>query len=292
MSALPQRAGSEDGGATVDSTAVRAGAYTHHLKILSPDPEALATFYSQVMDMKAERLDDGWICRGPGRRVLFGKGAAKTVEFMSFACRDREGFASLAARAESEGLPLENVATPLFKDAFAVKDPCGNRIIFGLAEQDEPMTGIKGPLQHFNIRAQAVEEIEDFYVGKLGFMISDRVRNKEGALTTSFMRSNHEHHTMGCFKNVNPSIDHHAYETGEWIGIRDWCDNFAKHRVQTMWGPGRHGPGNNLFVFITDPDGNWIEISAELEVIKDRPFVEWVHEERTLNLRGKAIMRS
>jgi catechol 2,3-dioxygenase-like lactoylglutathione lyase family enzyme len=276
----------------VDATAVRAGAYTHHLKFLSPDPEALASFYSKVMDMKAEKLGDGWVCRGPGRRVLFGEGPAKTVEFMSFACRDREGFASLRARAESEGLPLDNASTPLFKEAFAVKDPCGNRIIFGLADQDEPSTGIRGPLQHFNIRARSVEEIEDFYVGRLGFMISDRVRNKEGVLTTSFMRSNHEHHTMGCFKNVNPSVDHHAYETGEWIGIRDWCDNFAKYRVQTMWGPGRHGPGNNLFVFITDPDGNWIEISAELEVIYDRPLVEWVHEERTLNLWGKAIMRS
>jgi catechol 2,3-dioxygenase-like lactoylglutathione lyase family enzyme len=276
----------------MEATAVLAGAYTHHLKFLSPDPEALGTFYSNVMDMKLARIGDDWICRGPGRRVLFGKGPAKTVEFLSFACRDREGFTALRKRAESEGLKVNNSSTPLFTEAFAVTDPCGNNIVFGLAEQDEPLEGIRGPLQHFNLRAKMVEEIEAFYVGKLGFMISDRVRNKEGALTTSFMRSNHEHHTMGCFKNVNPSVDHHAYETGQWEGIRDWCDNFAKYRVQTMWGPGRHGPGNNLFVFITDPDGNWIEISAELEVIYDRPLVEWVHEERTLNLWGKAIMRS
>src|ERR1700722_14044517 len=98
----------DDGGTIVDATAVRAGAYTHHLKFLSPDPEGLATFYSQVMDMKAERLGDSWICRGPGRRVLFGKGAAKTVDFMSFACRDRDGLMSLRARAESEGLPIDN----------------------------------------------------------------------------------------------------------------------------------------------------------------------------------------
>ncbi len=276
----------------MQATAVKAGAYTHHMKLLSPDPERLGTFYGNVMNMKLGRVGDDWVCRGPGRRLIIGKGPAKTVAFMSFACRDREGFAALRQRAESEGLGISSSPTPLFGEAFAVTDPCGNVIVFGLAEQDEPMDGIRGPLQHFNIRAQSVEAIEDFYVGKLGFMISDRVRNAEGALTASFMRSNHEHHTMGCFKNVQPSLDHHAYETGEWIGIRDWCDNFAKYDVKTMWGPGRHGPGNNLFVFITDPDDNWIEIRPRLEVIHDRPFVEWTHQERTLNLWGRAIMRS
>jgi catechol 2,3-dioxygenase-like lactoylglutathione lyase family enzyme len=276
----------------MEATAVLAAAYTHHMKLLSPKPEAVGSFYRDVMDMKLDRIGEDWICRGPGRRVIFGKGPANTVAFMSFACRDREGFAALRKRAESEGLSVSSGSTPLFTEAFTVIDPCGNSIVFGLAKEDEPMQGLRGPLQHFNIRAQSVEEIEDFYVGKLGFMISDRVRNAEGALTASFMRSSQDHHTMGCFRNVRPSLDHHAYETGEWIGIRDWCDRFAQYGVKTMWGPGRHGPGNNLFVFITDPDGNWIEISAELEVIRDRPFAEWAHEERTLNLWGKAIMRS
>ncbi len=39
-------------------------------------------------------------------------------------------------------------------------------------------------------------------------------------------------------------------------------------------------------------NGNWIEISAELEVIHDRPSKDWPQEERTLNLWGKAILRS
>ena len=56
---------------------------------------------------------------------------------------------------------------------------------------------------------------------------------------------------------------------------------------------GRHGPGNNLFIFIEDPDGNWIEISAELEVIHDRQVKVWKHEPKTLNLWGPhSIMRS
>ena len=87
-------------------------------------------------------------------------------------------------------------------------------------------------------------------------------------------------------------MDHHSYEAGDWGYIRDWCDHFARHDIQLEWGPGRHGPGNNLFVFITDPDGNWIEVSAELEVIYDRGVVDWPQHPRTLNKWGRAIMRS
>ena len=56
--------------------------------------------------------------------------------------------------------------------------------------------------------------------------------------------------------------------------------------------PGRHGPGNNLFVFIQDCDGNKIELSAELEIVRSRQLIDWPHEARTLNLWGDALMRS
>jgi catechol-2,3-dioxygenase len=106
------------------------------------------------------------------------------------------------------------------------------------------------------------------------------------------MRGNHKHHNLACFYQDRTGIDHHSYEAGEWDTIRDWCDHFARHDISLMWGPGRHGPENNLFIFIKDPDENWIEILAELEVIHDRPVKSWPHEERTLNKWGRAILRA
>ena len=87
-------------------------------------------------------------------------------------------------------------------------------------------------------------------------------------------------------------MDHHSYEAGDWNYIKGWCDHFASNNIKLLWGPGRHGPGNNLFVFIEDVDGNWIEISAELETVHGRPVKNWPQEEKTLNLWGNAIMRS
>jgi catechol 2,3-dioxygenase len=276
-------------------TALKAGAYLHHLHLHSPHPERLATFYGDAMDMKVERgTNHTWLCSGPGRRLLVSEGPAKTLAHGAFACRDRAGLEELRARAHAEGVDAQPFSTSLLaQDAFAVRDPDDNLIVFGLAA-DEPVgqRGLKGPVQHLTLATKDVGAIEAFYAGKLGFAVSDRVRNEAGQVTTSFMRSNHEHHTLACFRSNRHGIDHHSYEAGEWIVIRDWADRFAERDIQLMWGPGRHGPGNNLFIFIEDPDGNWIEVSAELEIIHDRPVKEWPHAERTLNLWGRAIMRS
>jgi catechol 2,3-dioxygenase len=276
-------------------TALKAGAYLHHLHLQSPDPERLATFYGEAMDMSVERQGDhGFACSGPGRRLVVSEGPAKKLAYGAFACRDREGLDDIRAVAQTEGLEPAAVSTPLFaQDAFSVTDPDGNAIVFGLAANETAARpGMKGPIQHLTLATHDVEAIENFYAGKLGFAVSDRVRNKAGEVTTSFMRSNHEHHTLACFRSNRQGIDHHSYEAGEWNVIRDWADRFAEREIPLMWGPGRHGPGNNLFIFIEDPDGNWIEVSAELEVIHDRPVKEWPHAERTLNLWGRAIMRS
>ena len=280
-------------------TTVQAGAYLHHLKLLSPDPAALAAFYGEAMDMAVRREDDGsYLCTGPARRLLIGEGPAKALGFGAFAVRDEASLAAMRARAEQEGIGAEPFEGSLFKPgAFVVADPDGNRIVFGLGVEQAPTPGIRGPIQHLTLATSDVQAIEDFYAGKLGFGVSDRVVNDAGRTTTCFMRSNHEHHSLACFYHGKPElagqgIDHHSYEAGEWVTIRDWCDHLASKNIQLMWGPGRHGPGNNLFIFITDPDGNWIEISAELEVVHDRPVKTWPHGERTLNLWGAAIMRS
>jgi catechol 2,3-dioxygenase len=278
----------------MSAVAVRAGAFLHHLQLQSPMPEKLAAFYGDAMDMSVEKLPDGrWHCFGPQRHLLIAPGQAKALDFSAFGCRDANGLAELRARAKSEGLEPADMASPLLSDAFSVRDPDGNGVVFGLARENvDEGRGMRGPLQHVTLATFDVGRIENFYAGKLGFLVSDRVVNDQGGIATCFMRSNHEHHTLACFLSSRQGLDHHSYEAGEWDTIRDWADRFAGREIRLMWGPGRHGPGNNLFIFIEDLDGNWIEVSAELEVIRDRPVKHWPHGERTLNLWGNAILRS
>ena len=279
---------------TMEFKATQAGIYLHHLAVGSPRPSALAQFYANVMDMTAAKAgEEEWRCEGPGRRVIVSHGEERNLKFAGFACRDKPGLALLRANLKFKGIPQSPSPSPYFgKEAFAVKDPDGNLICFGLAQPEVPRPCLKGPLQHLTLASFDVEAFQEFYSDKLGFEVTDRVLHADGALATCFATSNHEHHTIACFKSDRQGMDHHSYEAGEWNCIRDWCDHFARHDVQLTWGPGRHGPGNNLFAFIQDPDGNWIEISAELEVVCGRPAREWPQEERTLNLWGNAILRS
>lgn len=275
-------------------TAVKAGAYTHHMAITSPDPERLAKYYADTMDMAAERRGDGWLVRGPGRRMVIAKGQQNGLAHVGMGVRDMTAVNELKARAEKEGLAPKPYGGMLFSDgAFTVTDPDGNVLAFGHAPEDKPMKGIRGPLQHITFATQDIARFERFYTEKLGFAVSDYVvRENDGNVMTVFMRSNHEHHTIGVFFQHRTGVDHHSYEAGEWGIMKDWCDRFGDRHIKLDWGPGRHGPGNNLFAFITDPDGNWIEISAELEVIYDRPAKTWKHEERTLNLWGPSRLRA
>ena len=275
------------------SAAVAAGAFLHHLQIESRDPERLAEFYASTMDMSARPLGGGvWRCDGPMRRVLFAPGESKKLGFGAFACRDAGGLAAVRAHAEAGGLAILESPSPLFgAEAFGVRDPDGNLILFGLGQQETQRPGLRGPLQHLTIATKDPVAIELFYAGKLGFLPSDRVAARDGTINTAFLRSNHEHHTLACFRHARQGMDHHSYEAGDWSVIKDWCDRMGDRHVPIMWGPGRHGPGNNIFIFVEDPDGNWIEISAELEVIYDRPVKQWAHEPRTLNSWGRAILR-
>ena len=79
----------------------------------------------------------------------------------------------------------------------------------------------------------------------------------------------------------------------EWNDIRDWGDRFAKERITLFFGPGRHGPGNNLFFMVVDADRNRLEFSAELELAPaDREAGVWPQSEHTLNSWGRAWMRT
>jgi catechol 2,3-dioxygenase-like lactoylglutathione lyase family enzyme len=167
-------------------------------------------------------------------------------------------------------------------------------MVFGVAHpQESACEGLPARLQHIVVASADAARLAEFYQRVLGFVLSDNVVDAEGGVRTSFLRCSSEHHNFAVFQADENRLDHHCYEAGDWSLIRDWGDHMASQHIPIKWGPGRHGPGNNLFLFIHDVDGNWVELSAELEVVTpDRPAGVWPHEERTLNSWGQGFLRS
>ena len=277
-------------------TAVQADIFLHHLEIQSSNPERLSNFYSNIMDMKIDKLSsDKFLCDGPSRKIIITLGKDKTLSHAGMVCRNENNLNGFKDFLNQKELKLKDFNSELYKPgSFSVEDPDKNVICFGVLKDKSTasLNGIHAPLQHLTFASEDVESFQNFYENKLGFQVTDRVVKNNGELATCFTTSNHEHHTIACFKSSKKGMDHHSYEAGDWNHIKGWCDHFASNNIKLVWGPGRHGPGNNLFVFIEDIDGNWIEISAELETVHGRPVKNWPQEERTLNLWGNAIMRS
>jgi catechol 2,3-dioxygenase-like lactoylglutathione lyase family enzyme len=261
----------------------------HHLRRDSPKPEPLARFYGELLGDRVAPLPDGsWLVAGPCRRLVVGEGAAGAVPYFALELQDAAHLAAYRRRLKRG----EDFSSPLFADgAFAVRDPDGRLVVFGLARGLESFNGLPGRLQHFVCATQRLPEMLEFYRGQ-GMIESDRVL-EDKALSAVFLRSDPEHHSFAAFRAPESRPDHHCYETTGWLDIRDWADRMAALRIPLWWGPGRHGPGNNLFFMIEDPDGHKVEFSAELELMpRAMPSRTWPHEQRTLNLWGSAWMRS
>jgi catechol 2,3-dioxygenase len=261
----------------------------HHLRRDSPKPEQLARFYGELLGDRVAPLPDGsWLVAGRDRRLVVGKGAAGAVPYFALEMQDAAHLGAYRKQVKK----AEEFSSPLLGDgAFAVSDPDGRRVVFGVAKELEPPSGLPGRLQHFVCATERLAQMLEFYRG-LGMIESDRVLEGD-ELSAVFLRSDPEHHSFAAFRAPQARPDHHCYETTGWLDIRDWADRMAALRIPLWWGPGRHGPGNNLFFMIEDPEGHKVEFSAELELMpRAMPHRIWPHEQRTLNLWGSAWMRS
>ncbi len=230
--------------------------------------------------------------------MLIARGRSGTLGFGAYRFESADGLTAMRLRLERRGVALAPARTPLFEPCgFAISDPDGNTLLFGLATPAPggPPAGTVLParLQHLVVASVDAGKLVQFYADVVGLPISDKVL-QDDAITACWLRTDHEHHALAVFRTRDRErrLDHHSYEVDDWSLIRDWADHFAGEGIKLDWGPGRHGPGNNLFIMVHDPDGNVIEISAELEVIhSDRPVGIWSHEENTFNKWGEAVFR-
>ena len=277
-----------------------------HIRYDSPDAARLADFYSRTMGMAVSYLSETEILlEAPSRTIVIGPAKAAGHAYSAFALRDGDHLKTYRAFLEGQGVALQSSPTSLFgPDAFAVRDPDDRLVVFGTrarprnaAAADLLAGSLPGMLQHVVVASARFPAMFEFYSKTLGFMVSDTVHkdgagSEEGDVNVCFLRSDEMHHTFAVFRAPQSRADHHAYETTGWNDLKLWADHFASLEIPIWWGPGRHGAGNNLFFMIKDPDGNNIEISAELEAMeKGRPGKKWIGAKRATNLWGEPWIR-
>ena len=272
--------------------AMEIGAFLTQLEISASEPRRLAAFYASTFCLDTAERDGAIDCSGVERRLRIVAGEGGQLRRATFAFHTAAQF-----EAQRQALASRNVEfVEASSDRFSATDPEGRLITF-LAPAGAPIAphpaALTARLQHFAVRTPTPQALLDFYTSKLGFVLSDRVLDDEGALTAAFMRTDSEHHTMAIFRAPQARFDHFSCEAPDWNHLREWADHMAKVGVDLAWGVGRHGPGNDTFLMVRDIDGNMGEISCDLEVCEPgRPAGVWPHRPQTLNQWGVAIMRS
>lgn len=126
------------------------------------------------------------------------------------------------------------------------------------AERDRPMQ-----LSHVVLNSADAEAAERFAIGQLGFKLSDRTRHMH------FVRCNRTHHCIAYARAGVASLNHIAFEMADIDGVMRGIGRMRDAGFPPVWGPGRHGPGNNVFGYFIGPHGGVIEYTAEVQQVGD-----------------------
>lgn len=126
-------------------------------------------------------------------------------------------------------------------------------------------------LGHVAAFTPALDPMQAFYQDLLGFKWSDTVGD-----FFVFLRCNADHHAANFMASTKYQGMHHvAYEMRDPHHLISMLDHLAKHDYRLHWGPGRHGPGHNLFTYHRDPDGNTVELFTQIDVVHDEAKGYW-----------------
>jgi 2,3-dihydroxy-p-cumate/2,3-dihydroxybenzoate 3,4-dioxygenase len=118
-------------------------------------------------------------------------------------------------------------------------------------------------LTHAVINSTDVEASERYAVEKLGFKVSDRTAHMR------FIRCNRKHHALAYAKSEFASLNHIAFEMHDMDAVMRGIGRLRDAGHEPVWGPGRHGPGNNVFGYFIAPYGGIVEYTAEVSEVDE-----------------------
>ena len=118
-------------------------------------------------------------------------------------------------------------------------------------------------LAHVNINSDRVDRDVRFFEHALGFRLSDRSK------AMAFVRTNRDHHSVVIAEAAVNTLNHVAFQVPTWEGVMRAAGRVVDHGVPIGWGPGRHGPGDNVFAYFVDPWGFVVEYTAEVLQVDD-----------------------
>jgi catechol 2,3-dioxygenase-like lactoylglutathione lyase family enzyme len=243
-----------------------------------PTLEESSSFYAEVWGLSVveEDRDDTWL-RGTGQNhhvLQLSRAERNGLGRISFAVRTPAEIDEAARRLTARGLPLFREPGPL--DAagggygLQFADPEGRLVELSAdVESVVPLSqDVAKPVgvTHVVLNTVDIDAAVAFYTSVLGLRVSDWSEHQ-----MAFLRCNSDHHCIAFNQAQWTSVNHVAYEMRSIDYFMRGIGSLRHHGITPLWGPGRHGPGNNTFSYFADPAGLVCEYTSDVaQVVEDQ----------------------
>ncbi len=253
-----------------------------HVTLRVPDLEAAVAFYSRVLGLGEVGRDPGSgsirlsAASGDGalaayHHVVLYQGEPAGLEHYALAVPDEAGLAESAALLRRRGIVVDGprVFEGVHGPAVRLRDADGYlcELTASLPPATRPSTPVPFrivQLTHINLRTLDPERSAQWWQEVMDLCLSDLIPQ-----TFYWLRCRTEHATIALVRAPGTGMHHIGFEIASWEDMRRLLDHFVAQGVPVEYGPGRHGPGNSIFVYVVDPWRIRWEFQCESAPVKE-----------------------
>jgi catechol 2,3-dioxygenase len=202
--------------------------------------------------------------------LVLKRTSAPHCERVGMRCFSEDDLEKAKSYFEKAGLPAQWVERPHQGRTLHVGDPLGVPLEFCatmaraprlLVVFDRHHGAVPQRIDHFQLLVPEVRQELEFYMA-MGFRLSEYIAADSGEPVFVFLQRKGNPHDIVFAPGAGPRFHHAAFSIPESYLFFYVCDlaatmGFAEN---IEFGPGRHGPGHALFVYMRDPDGHRIEL--------------------------------
>ncbi len=267
-----------------------------HVAFTTPDPAAQAEFYVECAGLDAAARDgrgNVYLRTNSDHHCLaLFPGDRPAVHHVAFEVGGREELATAAAALDRAGIPRADPWGEAGQGAAVAYRDMEGHVIELVAEVEQVPEGLPPrprprKVGHVGIRVGDIHGLCDFYTRHFGFRVSDWIGEQ-----FVFLRCNPDHHSLVLVRHGSDTarVHHVAYDVASVEDFVRQADRLHACGRSLIWGPGRHAPSGNVFMYFRDRDRNIIEwMTAIAQIWEDDKHVPRVFDPKipqTFNLWG------
>ncbi|MDI6028589.1 VOC family protein [Corticibacterium sp. UT-5YL-CI-8] len=205
--------------------------------------------------------------------VVFHRATSNAVRAIGLEAKSAAAVDEVAKRAKARGLRVlsETPSLKVIERSATFASSEGHIFEVHTPMPDDQPSRYAGPgikprcLDHVNLAAVDTKAMAEEFADVLGLVVTERMKTYE----LIWMRAGDgRHHTVGLAKG-KPGLHHYSWEFGDFGDFKRLGDVLDASDRRLIWGPGRHGAGDNLFAYYLDSSGFMVETTSEMEYIAD-----------------------